>query len=59
MYIRILDPLELRNNRDRKSICENKRSMNYREVESILSGRPDDDDIITSLKSDVNVRETV
>ena len=25
MYIRILDPLELRNNRDRKSICENKK----------------------------------
>ena len=59
MLIHIFDPLELRNNREKESICENKRSTNYREAESTFSGTPDDDGMITSSNSDVTIREAV
>ena len=36
MSIRILDPLELRNNGRKESMYENKRSMNYREAEYLF-----------------------
>ena len=57
--IRIFNPLELRNNKEKKSICENKRLTKYREAESTFSGTPDDDGMITSLNSDVTIREAV
>ena len=36
MYIRVLDPLELRNNSRKESMYENKRSMNSREAEYLF-----------------------
>ena len=59
MYIRVLDPLELRNDSRKESICGNKRSMNYREAESLFPGAPDGEGMITSLISDVTIREDV
>ena len=59
MLIRICNPLKLRNKREKKELTVKiQESMNCK-AESTFSGRPDDDDIITSLNSDVNVRETV
>ena len=58
-HICIFNPLELRNNKEKESMCENKRSTNYREAESTFSGTPDDDGMITSLNSDVTIREAV
>ena len=54
MCIRILDPLELRNNGRKESMYENKRSMNYREAGCLF---PDGEGMVTSLMDDVTVRE--
>ena len=54
MSIRILDPLELRNNGRKESMYENKRSMNYREAEYLF---PDGKGMVTSLINDVTIRE--
>ena len=54
MYIRVLDPLELRNNSRKESMYENKRSMNYRKAEYLF---PDGKGMVTSLISDVTIRE--
>ena len=54
MYIRVLDPLELRNNSRKESMYENKRSMNYREAECLF---PDGEGMVMSLISDVTIRE--
>ena len=54
MCIRILDPLELRNNSRKESMDENKRSMNYREAEYLF---PDGKGMVTSWISDVTVGE--
>ena len=54
MSIRILDPLELRNNGRKELMYENKRSMNYREAEYLF---PDGKGMVTSLISDVTIRE--
>ena len=45
MCIRILDPLEFRNNSRKESMDENKRSMNYREAEYLF---PDGEGMVTS-----------
>ena len=58
MLIRIFNPLKLRNKREKKLTVKIQESTNCK-AESTFSGRPDDDDIISSLNSDVNVRETV
>ena len=50
--IRIFNPLELRNNKEKKSICENKKSTNCQH-------RTDDDGMITSSNNDVTIREAV
>ena len=44
MNIRVLDPLELRNNSWKKSMYGNKRSMNYREAEYLF---PDGEGMVT------------
>ena len=54
MCIRILDPLELRNNGRKESMDVNKMSMNYREAECLF---PDGEGMVTSLMDDVTVRE--
>ena len=54
MCIRILDPLELRNNSRKESMDENKRSMNYREAEYLFPGGKG---MVTSWISDVTVGE--
>ena len=54
MCIRILDPLELRNNNRKESMDENKRSMNYRETEYLF---PDGKGMVTSWISDVTIGE--
>ena len=54
MYIRILDPLELRSNSGKESITENKRSMDYRETEYLF---PDGEGMVTSWISDVTIEE--
>ena len=54
MSIRILDPLELRNNDRKESMYENRRSINYREAEYLF---PDGKGMVTSLISDVTIRE--
>ena len=59
MLIRIFNPLKLRNKREKKELTVKIQESTNCKAESTFSGRPDDDDIITSLNSDVNVRETV
>ena len=54
MCIRILDPLELRNNSRKEWMDENKRSMNYREAEYLF---PDGKGMVTSWISDVTIGE--
>ena len=54
MCIRILDPLELRNNSRKESMYENKRSMNYWKAEYLF---PDGKGMVTSWISDVTVGE--
>ena len=54
MCIRILDPLELKNNGRKETMYENKRSMNYREAECLF---PDGEGMVTSLMDDVTIRE--
>ena len=59
MNIRVLDPLELRNDSRKESMYENKRSMNYREAESLFPGAPDGEGMVTSLINDVTIREDI
>ena len=59
MLIRICNPLKLRNKREKKELTVKIQESTNCKAESTFSGRPDDDDIITSLNSDVNVWETV
>ena len=54
MCIRILDPLELRNNSRKESMDKIKRSMNYREAEYLF---PDGKGMATSWISDVTIGE--
>ena len=56
MYIRVLDPLELRNDSRKESIYENKRSMNYREAEYLF---PDGEGMVTSSTSNVSTLRNV
>ena len=51
MYIRVLDPLELRNDGRKESMYENKRSMNYREAEYLF---PDGEGMVTSSDSNTS-----
>ena len=48
MYIRVLDPSELRNDNRKESMYENKRSMNYQEAEYLF---PDGEGMVTSSYS--------
>ena len=56
--IRIINP-KYSHISDKCTVNSFKMQEKEREREDSLPGRPDDDDIITSLKSDVNIRETV
>ena len=56
MYIRILDPLELRNNSRKESMYENKRPMNYREAEYLF---PDSEGMVTSSNSNTSTVRNV
>ena len=57
--IRIFNPLEFRNKRERELTRKNKESTNYREAESTFSGTTDDDGMVTSSNSDVTIRKAV
>ena len=56
MYIRVLDPLELRNDSRMESMYENKRSMNYREAEYLF---PDGEGMVASSTSNVSTLRNV
>ena len=56
MYIRVLDPLELRNDSRKESMYENKRSMNYREAEYLF---PDGEGMVTSSNSNTSTLRNV
>ena len=58
MLIRIFNPLKLRNKREKELTTKIQESTNCK-AKSRLPQRPDDDDIIASSKSDVNLRKTV
>ena len=55
MYIRILDPLEFRNNNKKESMDE--RSMNYREAEYLFPGPIKGKGMMTSRIHDVTIQE--
>ena len=55
MCIRILDPLELRNNNKKESMDE--RSMNYREAEYLFPGPIKGKGMMTSRIHDVTIQE--
>ena len=48
MLIRIFNPLKLRNKREKKELTVKIQESTNCKAESTFSGRPDDDDIITS-----------
>ena len=56
MCIRILDPLELRNNSRKESMYENKTSMNYREAEYLFL---DGEGVVASSDSNTSVLRNV
>ena len=56
MIIRVLDPLELRNDSRKESMYENKRSMNYREAEYLF---PDGEGMVTSSVSNTSTLRNV
>ena len=56
MNIRVLDPLELRNNSRKESMYGNKRSMNYREAEYLF---PDGEGMVTSSDSNTSTLRNV
>ena len=56
MYIRVLDPLESRNDSRKESMYENKRSMTYREAEYLF---PDGEGMVTSSKSNTSTLRNV